>query len=61
LKTTKREKAAGYKKKAAELREAAKGLSETGRTELLAIAEQYEELAAMMEDKRRGWWSLPRQ
>ena len=46
---SKSEKAAAFKKKAAELREAAKSLSEIGRSELLMIAAQYDELAGRIE------------
>ena len=50
------EQAAGYKKKAEELREAAKlpSLSITREAELLMMAAQYDELARNIEHGKRG-------
>jgi hypothetical protein len=50
----KAEKAAAFRKKAAELREAAKSLSPSGRDELLFLAGQYDELAVRIERDQPG-------
>jgi len=58
---SKAEKAAEFRKKAEELREATKTMSPSGRAEMLSLAVQYEELASKIESdqQKRGRTQSP--